>query len=85
MIFKEAFLALDINDRAKFVWQRGEFIDYREYYGYKIALYSLPKLFVEVWVFEATGKIEKVEVVEDSNTLAQYVNSKELINLFNSN
>ncbi len=83
MIFKEAFLALDLNDRAKFVWQRGEFIDYREYDGCKVALYSLPKLFVEVWVFKDSGKVDKVEVVEDAKILEQYVDSEKLLKLFN--
>lgn len=79
---KEVFNKLDINDRANLVWDKGEFVGHRDYYNHRIALYALPQLFVEVWIFN--GKIEKVETIEDTKTLQQYVNAEELLKLLNS-
>ncbi len=59
--------------RANAVWAEGEFIDAREYYGYKVVLYVLKGLYVEVWYFITTNKIEKVEPIADPKVLNHYL------------
>jgi hypothetical protein len=75
------FLLLDVNPRADKVWADGEFIGSREYYGYKIVLYVLERLYVEVWYFIATNKIEKVEPISNSKDLNHYLKDVDIENL----
>jgi hypothetical protein len=70
---KSEFLELDISSRADFVWAEGEFVGSRDYYGYKVALYVLEGLYIEVWIFIATNKIEKVEPIQNDKDLQHYL------------
>jgi hypothetical protein len=72
------FIQLNINDRANTVWAEGEFIGAREYYGYKVVLYVLKGLYVEVWYFISTNKIEKVEPIADPKDLNHYLKDIDL-------
>ena len=72
-ITESDFLLLDINSRADKVWADGEFIGSREYYGYKVVLYVLERLYVEVWYFIATNKIEIVEPISNAKALDHYL------------
>ncbi len=72
------FTQLNINDRANTVWAEGEFIGAREYYGHKVVLYVLKGLYVEVWYFIATNKIEKVEPIGDPKDLNHYLKDIDL-------
>ena len=77
------FLSLGINARADLVWDTGEFVGARNYYGYYIVLYVLEGLYIEVWVFLANNKIEKVEPIQSSKDLDHYlkdINIEKLIN-----
>ena len=67
------FLKLNINERAEVTWSEGEFVGTREYYGFKLSLYVLKGLYVEVWYFIATNKIEKVEPLADIKDLNHYL------------
>jgi hypothetical protein len=68
------FLKLDINARANIIWSDGELIGSREYYGYRIALYALKHLFVEVWYHTSTNKIEKIEPISnDEKAINHYL------------
>ena len=71
MFTKENFLSCDISDRAALVWDLGEYVGTRDYYGYKVMLYVLPKLYVEVWYFN--NKIEKVQPIENEKSLNHYL------------
>jgi hypothetical protein len=77
------FLQLDLNSRADIVWADGEFIGARDYYGYKVVLYVLEGLYVEVWVFASTNKIEKVEAVQNEKDLQHYLKDIDLEKLVN--
>ncbi len=77
------FLELDINERANKVWASGEYIGTRAYYGYKVQLYVLQGLYVEVWYSPALNKIEKVEPIQSDKVLNHYlkdINLQKLIN-----
>jgi hypothetical protein len=73
------FSMLDVNKRAALVWDKGEYIGYREYYGYKRVLYLVSKLYIEVWYFIATNKIEKVQIIENKADLEKYVDIKDIL------
>jgi len=77
------FLELDIGSRADKVWDEGEFIGARDYYGYKVVLYVLKGLYIEVWVFAATSKIEKVEPIENEKDLQHYLKDIDIKKLMN--
>ena len=77
------FLLLDINARADLVWDTGEFVGARTYYGYNIVLYVLEGLYIEVWVFLATNKIEKVEPIQNEKDLEHYLKDIDLKKLIN--
>ncbi len=81
---KTDFLELDINARANIVWADGEFIGSRDYYGYKVVLYVLEGLYIEVWVFAATNKIEKVEPIQNERDLEHYLKDIDFVKLTNS-
>ncbi len=76
-----SFLKLNINERADTVWSEGEFVGARDYYGYKVVLYVLKGLFVEVWYFKATNKIEKVEPLANQKDLNHYLKDIDLARL----
>jgi hypothetical protein len=67
------FLRLSINERADITWSEGEFIGSREYYGFKLSLYVLKGLYVEIWYFPTTNRIEKVEPLADIKDLNHYL------------
>jgi hypothetical protein len=77
------FIKLNFSQRADLVWENGEFIGSREYYGYKVVLYVLKELYVEVWYFIATNKIEKVEPLADMKDLNHYLKDMDIKKLIN--
>lgn len=70
---KEDFLRLDLKERANQIWLEAEYIGTREYYGYYLSLYILEQLYVEVWIFNITNTIEKIEIVENEKSLILYL------------
>jgi hypothetical protein len=82
MVIKD-FLELEISSRADLVWDEGEFLGSRDYYGYTVALYVLEGLYVEVWVFNATNKIEKVEPIQNDKDLQHYLKDIDIEKLLN--
>ena len=70
---KNEFLKLDLNERAQFTWDNGEFISDREYYNQKIALYSVRDFFVEVAVLIGSNDIVSVNIQDDDTLLYKYV------------
>lgn len=75
------FIKLNINERADTVWSEAEFVGARDYYGYKVVLYVLKGLYVEVWYFKETNKIEKVEPLANPKDLNHYLKDIDLARL----
>ena len=73
-------MTYSLKSRANLVWEEGEYVGYRDYYGYKRMLYVLHKLYVEVWYFSAANRVEKVEVFNDAEGIDQYVDLKGILN-----
>lgn len=67
------FEKLTLNERADYVWQHAKYINNRSYYGYSINLYGLNGTYIEVWYFENTQQIEKVEVLKNEKIIEQYL------------
>jgi hypothetical protein len=82
---KNAFLKLDINERAQYTWDNGEFISDREYYNQKIVLYSVSGFFVEVGVLLESNEITFVDVQEDEKLLFKYVKDLKIGNITGKN
>jgi hypothetical protein len=76
----ERFMERSLTSRANLVWNEGEYVGYRDYYGYKRMLYVLHKLYIEVWYFTSANRIEKVEVFNDTEAIDQYVDLKGILN-----
>ncbi|HXP49232.1 MAG TPA: hypothetical protein VN922_04715 [Bacteroidia bacterium] len=77
------FIKLNLNERADLIWTNGEFVGSRDYYGYKVSLYVLEGLYVEVWYFVVSNKIEKIEPIEDEHSLELYLNVHEILKKIN--
>jgi hypothetical protein len=67
------FLKLKINERAEVTWSEGKFVGSRDCYAYKVSLYVLKGLYVEIWYFPTTNRIEKVEPLADIKDLNHYL------------
>ena len=61
------FREVDLNGRANLVWDHGEFIVTREYYGNMVNLYALPGFYAEVYYSPDKIKIIKIEITTDLN------------------
>ena len=77
-IGKETFSLLEINAKANLIWGHGKFIASRAYYNYSISLYSLSGFFVEVWIFQNSKEIEKIEVFDTDSRLKLYIGKERL-------
>ena len=61
------FNEVDDQGRANLVWEHGEFIVTREYYGNKVNLYTLPGFYVQIIYSPDLLKIIKIEQTNDLN------------------
>ncbi|HTA84517.1 MAG TPA: hypothetical protein VK783_16355 [Bacteroidia bacterium] len=75
------FAKLNINERADLTWSKGEFVGTREYYSFKLSLYVLKGLYVKVWYFPTTNRIEKVEPLANIKDLNHYLKDIDLAKL----
>jgi hypothetical protein len=61
---KDDFLSLSLHDKAAILKDMGCYIENMMWYRYDLRLYSLHTFFVEVYFFEDSNSIAKIEVVE---------------------
>lgn len=74
MIISE-FDKLSIDKKANKIFAEGNYCGVREYYNYKINLYSLNDFFVEVYYASWSNSIEKIESVKDDKILDRFIDS----------
>jgi hypothetical protein len=67
------FNSVDTHGRAVLLWDHGEFITSRSYYGYKVNLYTMPGFYVELYYREDTNQIEKIEALNTSTELNKFL------------
>ena len=58
------FKEFDVNERMDIINQEGSYVGVREYYNYKINLYTIYGFFVEVWYSPLENKITKIQVAD---------------------
>jgi hypothetical protein len=79
----DEFLNLDIHDRAEFAFEFGDFVSVIEYYGFKICLYIVEGVFIEVFYNAHDNKIEDVEILEpNERRLYLYARTVDITGLF---
>ena len=69
------FNKLNLQKKGSIVFNEAKYLGVRFYYNYAINLYTLDDLFIEVWYFKPTNRIEKIEVLGDNKTLDLYIDS----------
>ena len=67
------FNILPLDKKADLLFTTGNYCGVREYYNYKLNLYSIDDFFAEVWYNPEDNKIEKIEAVNDSKVLDRYI------------
>jgi hypothetical protein len=69
---KELFTSLPAHKRCDLLWDEGQFVETIKYYHFKSNLYALYSFFVEVFFYDGSSDIEKIEVANE-DTLIKYV------------
>ena len=59
----EYFMDLSLRERIEIVYQQGKFVVNIRYYGYKVNLYVVGGLYVEVFYNHKLDCIEKIELL----------------------
>lgn len=81
-ITKEDYDKLELNEKAKLLWDKGDFISHIEYYNQKICLYTFENFFVEVYYSDDENKIENIKTTTDEKRIKLYlknINLREFI------
>lgn len=61
---KERFQQLSIREKIQWVYFNGEFVTSIRYYKYKINLYIIDRIYVELFYHSIEDFIEKVEILD---------------------
>lgn len=74
------FKKLSQKQQAIEIFNNGKHITIRHENGYIVNLYLVDDIFVEIWYKQERNQIDRIEIIEDSNTIDiyidQYINSK---------
>lgn len=82
-MIKERFEHLSFSERARQVRFNGEFVTAIRYYAYKINLYILGNIYVEVFFHHLHDRVEKIEILDtDSKRIKFYTDQIKIKNLF---
>lgn len=65
---KSSFLELTMAERAKWLYFNGQMITSIRYYRYKINLYMLGQLYIEVFYNHKQDRVEKIEILDERST-----------------
>jgi hypothetical protein len=65
---------MNLSEKYELISKEGKYIGVRFYYNYAINLYLHDDVFYEVWYFQPTNEIEKIEVLNDEKKLDLYIN-----------
>jgi hypothetical protein len=70
---RQIFSSLPAQKRCDILWDEGQFLGSVKYYRFKANLYALNSFFVEVFCYQGSTEIIKIEVVDEAN-LVKYLN-----------
>ena len=77
---KDTFAALPLNKRCELLWEEGQFLASVQYYRFKANLYAMRSFFVEIFCFQGSTAIEKIEIASE-DSLIKYLNKINVDNL----
>ncbi|MBX2968269.1 MAG: hypothetical protein KF803_02775 [Cyclobacteriaceae bacterium] len=80
----EFFNSLDDHGRAVMVWELGEYVLTRDYYGYRVNLYAMPGYYVEIYYRPGENRMEKIEGFTDRERLEKFLPAIQLDDSFES-
>ncbi|MEQ8241632.1 MAG: hypothetical protein RIA69_20635 [Cyclobacteriaceae bacterium] len=66
-MLEKRFERLSFVERARHVRFNGEFITSIRYYAYKINLYLLGKMYIEVFFHHLHDRVEKIEILDKNS------------------
>lgn len=76
---KEVFDSLTLSTQAEVIWDFGEYVASRTYYGFRVNLYAMPGFLVEIYYSGYfLSQIETIKILNDQNILSKYVREVEL-------
>jgi hypothetical protein len=70
---EKLFDDVDLTGRANLIWENGEFIVSREYYGNKVNLYSMPGFHAEAYYSPDKQRIFRIEKVTNLNKFLPFI------------
>ena len=71
------FNRLSLDDRAKLLWERGDFVESITYYNYSLILYSLNRQFVELFYDRNSQAILWISLANEYD-MKKYLNKIEI-------
>jgi hypothetical protein len=72
MISWPEYNQLPLEDRISMLYERGTFVMSIRYYGYKINLYLMGNLYLEVFVNHKLSSIEKIVLLNTNHTRMKF-------------
>jgi hypothetical protein len=76
------FNRLSLENRLEKLRAEGEYIGSRNIPSHRVHLYSLDKMFVELYVINSLNQIQWIEIQTNKQILAEYTKDVDLRNLF---
>jgi hypothetical protein len=71
---ENSFNRLSLDDRAKVLWEKGQFVESISYYNYCLILYSLNRDFVELFYDKNTQRILWISLANEYD-MKKYLNN----------
>lgn len=71
------FENLPLNDKAKWVWENGIYLETMVHGTFKVNLYAVGKEFIEVYLDDATNEVDKIALAE-AGDVNKYLDKIEL-------
>ena len=71
------FENLPLNDKAKWVWENGIYLETMTHGAFKINLYAVGKDFIEVYLDDASNEVDRIALAEAAD-VNKYLDKIEL-------
>ena len=68
----KGFASLDLVDKVKLLYEKGEFVMSIRYYEYKVNLFLLNNHYLEVFYHHKQDKIEKINFLDQQSTRMKF-------------
>lgn len=75
------FDGMQTSEKAVLVWEHGECLLTREYYGLQVNLYSMPGFYVEVYYRDDLMRIERIQSLDGVEGLDKFLSRIKLVGI----